>query len=306
MKTARQKYTPIIAGLAFVIFFGILQNLVKNFHYEKAAEIREKAEFIGLSIDPRIVRRLLGTRVLVADLIWIDTLIKSDLVREGQFTTMYRAAKTMLQLDPENYYGYYVMGLYLSVIKDDIKGATEILRQGALDLQGKMNAGGTFSKNFLEVGWRVYFALGFNLLFEEISIEEGSKWIREAAKVEESPQYLKALAQRVSTEGGRLEVASRILTDLYRRAKRPEEKKRIEEKLLSIAVKQELVDLNDRFQIFLTTTGAYSQPKKKAFGMFLRSIHHSGRDTVGNLLALDSLGKITSPASTQSTGARQF
>ena len=71
----------------------------------------------------------------------------------------------------------------------------------------------------------------------------------------------------MDTEWGRLEVAARVLGDAYRALTKPEEKQRVERKMLAIASRQELYDLNERFKSFLGTTGAFALPKKKALNM---------------------------------------
>lgn len=243
--------------------------------------------FLGTQVNPKIITRLLGSRLLVADMIWIDLLLKADHRHEGKpFTSMYEAAKTMLILDPTNYYAYYLVGLYLSVIKDDIKGATDILREGAKQLE--LNKGAYTRPE----AWKVFFMLGYNLIFEEMETEEGSIWVQKAAALPQSPKYVKDLGKKVSTTHGKYEVASHVLADFYRKLEDPEQKKIVEEKMLNLALRQELIDLNEKFSTFLSTTEAYALPKKKAFQLFFRSIGRPRKDLLGRPLGLDSLGKI--------------
>jgi hypothetical protein len=276
----------MIAGFAFLIALGLAQDGVRSLSVGGTALVPPPPPLLGLSIDPRVMRRLLGTRIVVADLIWIDALFKSDSTHESEaFTAFYRAFRNIAILDPDNLYAYYVAGLYLSVIKDDIKGASAILRDGARYLDSHPY---TWNE-----AWRIPYVLAYNLMFEEQELEEGSHWIEKAAAMPNAPLYVRKLAERVSTDAGRLEVASTILTDLYRRVTRPDERAKVEKKLLDIAIRQELAELNEHFRRFLISTSASALPKKKQFQLFLRSFGHSGRDMSGRRLRLDELGRIT-------------
>lgn len=291
---ARVRRVEILAITALTAAAFALQAFV-GLSIPAHAEKKSETKFFALSIEPRIIRRLLGTRILVADLVWIDTLIKSDILRENvPYTSMYKAARVMTKLDPENFFAYYVFGMYLSVIKDDIHGASALVRSGAQLLKDRMTERSGFSKYFLNVAWRVYYALGYNLIFEEVELEEGSRWIREAAAIETAPEYVKNLGRHIETEAGRLEVGARVLLDLMRRVKRDDEKKAIEKKLLRITVMQELADLNTRFAEYLRTTGASGIPRARALNLFLRSIHHAEVDLLGEKLRVDSSGRIES------------
>ncbi|MEW6058074.1 MAG: hypothetical protein AB1540_15815 [Bdellovibrionota bacterium] len=275
----------VLGAVVLLIFFAILQKQVRELGSGATALVPEPPKFIGISIDPRIVRRFLGVRLLVADLIWIDTMIKSDIRHEEMpFTAFYRAFKTITQLDPDNLFAYYIAGLYLSVIKDDVKGASAILRDGVMRLESGPYA-------WYEA-WKIPFILGFNLLYEEHEIEEGSKWIQYAAKMPNAPEYVRSLSTKVSTERGQLEVGSRVLLDFYRRIKDEDQKKQIEKKLVELTVKLEIADLNEKFEHFLESTKAYQFPRERAFRLFLQSISKRPRDMLGRPLVVNRLGRI--------------
>ena len=187
-------------------------------------------------------------------------------------------------LDPDNVTAYYIAGMYLSVVKDDVKGATAILREGVRHME-------THPYNWDEA-WRLPFALGYNLIFEEHDLDEGAKWIQRAAQFARAPQMVRTLAKHVATEAGRLEVGSRVLNEMYRQPIRPEEKKRIEAKMMVLAERQEVLELNEKFQVFLKSTRSYVFSKKKQFQLFMRSIGHSGKSLVGDPFEINDSGNI--------------
>lgn len=287
-KVAINSSVAIALAIALLVSLAFAQNFLRSITSGATALIPLPAEYAGLSIDPRIVKRLLGTRLVWADLIWIDTLIKADTTHsEKDFSDFYQAFKAIITLDPDNLYAYWVGGLYLSVIKDDIKGATAILREGVQHMERHPD-----SVNGFKEAWRLPFTLGYNLIFEEQEFEAGAPWIRKSAEMPGAPIYVKDLAKRFSSEIGILEVGSRVLGDLYKRVGSEEEKAKIEKKMVNIAAMQELLELNNKFKGYLSSTGAYALPKQRAFTLFMRSLGHSGRDLKGRRLEIDALGVI--------------
>ncbi len=275
----------LLVGAALLLGTGALQDVMHGLCVDGISFIPEAPPLLGLTVNPLVIQRLLGTRLLFADLIWLDTFIKADTLHERQpFTAVYRAFKTVVKLDPDNILAYYVAGTYLSVIKDDIKGATAILRDGAQYIQ-------THPYSWSEA-WRLPFTLGYNLLWEEQEVEEGAKWIRMAVLLPHAPLSAKRLAEKVSTERGRLEVAARVLNEIFRTTSGSEAKARVEAKMLDVASRQELLDLNESFEVFLRSSGAYAFSKKRQFEAFFRSNGHSKFDLLGRPLGFDQLGKI--------------
>lgn len=273
-----------VFGVLLLLALGLVQASLEAFSPGDSALPPEPRTYVGLSIDPRIVRRFLGVQLVVADLLWIDTLIKADIARAtAPFSDIYRAFRKILQLDPDNLNAYYVAGLYLSVIKDDVRGATEILRAGMQYIE---------SSKYGRHSWIIPFTLGYNLMFEEHSFDEGGKWILRAGETPGAPPYVRALAARASTEQGRLEIGARILSDFYRHVSDPDQRTQIERKMLEIAARQEVLELNEKFEKYLTSTDAYAFPKKKQFELFMRWVGHGKNDLRGRVLGISATGKI--------------
>jgi hypothetical protein len=225
--------TKTIALLPFLalFFLAYAQYAVRGLGAGSVAMIPLPPKYWGTTVDPRIINGFLGVRLMVADLLWIDAMIKSDLAKAQEpFSDFYQAFKAIVTLDPDHLYAYYVAGLYLSVIKDDYKGATAILRDGMKRLEKPYH---------WENAWQIPFMLGYNLIAEEFEFVEGSQWIIKAAEMPGTPEYIKKLALRVSTDYGRLEVAERNLAMAYQRFEKKEEKEAVYEKLLKVRAKKE-------------------------------------------------------------------
>lgn len=268
-----------------LLFFFLVQNQMRSFVKGGTAIVPLPAQYLGLSVRPEVVKRFLGLRLLVADLVWIDTLIKADIVHEGvDYTTLYQSFKLIFDLDPDNLFGYYIAGMYLSIIKDDSKGAIRVLRQGVSTMQKHQNMGVHWNK-----AWSLPFLLGFTLMFEEHEFEEGADWIRKAAAFEKAPQYVRGLAGVVEDSKEVYQSAGRILSELLSRTDREDERQRIRERLKDVMLRAELYDMNEHFRQFLRRVHSHA-PKAKLFKQFLRQ--YPGARVKEERLILDSEGNI--------------
>jgi hypothetical protein len=75
----------------------------------------------------------LGLKRLIADIIWVQTLIESDVehYEGGDLRSwLYLRFLTISHLDPHFYENYHYGGQYLMIIKDDLRGAEDIMTRG--------------------------------------------------------------------------------------------------------------------------------------------------------------------------------
>jgi hypothetical protein len=96
----------------------------------------------------------LGQKRLLADILWVQTLIESDLdhySKKDLNSWMFLRFNSIAKLDPNFYENYLYGGQYLSIVKDDIYGGEIILGKGVRK----------FATDF-----RLNFQLGFLYAFE--------------------------------------------------------------------------------------------------------------------------------------------
>ena len=77
----------------------------------------------------------LGQRRMISSILWIHTLLQSDhkhYKKKNLNSWMYLRFRTIAHIDPKFYQNYLFGGQYLSVIKDDLLGASEIYRLGLI------------------------------------------------------------------------------------------------------------------------------------------------------------------------------
>lgn len=75
----------------------------------------------------------LGHKRLLSSLFWVATILESDhdhYQQKDSNSWMFLRFDTISKLDPLFYYNYYFGGIYLSIVKDDIIGATTIYKKG--------------------------------------------------------------------------------------------------------------------------------------------------------------------------------
>ena len=246
------------------------------------------APYWGAHINTRMVRRFLGLSVLASDLVWIDLLYKCDVDRTGDFSPFYKAMRSIKELDPQNYLAFWFGGLYLSVIKDDIQGASQLFKGAVEGLEGDPWVDSSLRGS-------IYFAYAYHLLYEERDTAAAARYMSLAADSAPPEHHLsREMAKKLSTERGRMEVSFRVLNDFHRRAKGEEEKRRVEEKMARLLREKELLDLNEGFDDYVVRAKAGGMARDKVFRLYLRSINHRGVDLFGARLKLDDAGRVTS------------
>jgi hypothetical protein len=279
--------------LSFVVLttMACAQHFAHNCAYRERPE-QARLRYWGELTNTKMLRRFLGLRVIAADLLWIDLLYKSDLRHEGDFSPFYTTMRNIHRLDHQNYMAMWFGGLYLSVIKDDIKGASLLFRDAVVSLE---------QNPWVHAHLRgaLYFAYGYHLLFEEQDFDAAAKYIALSAENPRASYLSKKMSESMSTERGIIEIGFKVLNDFYRRAKNDEERKTVEAKMKRLFLRKELLDLNQQYQQYLQRTDARLIPKQRAFALFLRSINHKGYDSSGRKLVLSATSRIVAEDSNE-------
>lgn len=96
--------------------------------------LKISAQDSALNINHQLINTIhLGQKRLIASLIWIETLMNSDLEHynnDDLNSWMYHRFNALIELDPNFYEVYRYGGQYLSIVKDDEIGAEDIYRRG--------------------------------------------------------------------------------------------------------------------------------------------------------------------------------
>lgn len=209
----------------------------------------------------------LGNKRLISSYLWSYTLLESDIShfnKKDSNSWMFNRFITIAKLDPNFFENYLYGGQYLSIIKDDIRGA-EILYNKGLEI---------FPNNF----WLNYNS-GFNYFFELSNTKKAydhfSK-IQYHPLVKKSAPFLPSLVAKIKVEDGGLKEAYNLIKISYMNTNHGLLKKRYRRSLYAIKAELDLDCLNsknincDKFDYnnkkYIAKSGKfYAQTKWKPF-----------------------------------------
>ncbi len=292
MKSVQIQQHTIIITITSLL--GFAQIYFKNVSYthEEIAMVDQPAKYLGEVIEPHMIEPFLGLKLLASDLIWIDMLIKTNNAEKNrEYSNYFQAAKNLNALNPYNYLAAHHNGLILSAIARDLKGATAIFETGCESLKRTIELDPNYVGKFKGI-WSLFMMASYHMIFETLNFDDGRKWLKYGSEIKGAPAIMGEVLELVNTSEGRNKVASAILNEMYKNAQSEDEKKILKEKILNIARDQEIVDLNEKYETFLKTTGASKLSKEQSFNLFLRSYHIESKDSFGRKFFIDEGGKI--------------
>lgn len=148
----------------------------------------------------------LGQSRVIADLLWISTLLESDLEhykKRDLNSWIYLRFNSISILDPKFLRLYLFGGKYLSIIKDDLYGAEKLLRKGLR----------IYPHNF-----DLNFDIAYLYTYELDDFEKGLLHYKKIQNHERAPHYLKTtIAKLEYHSSGDIYLAEQLIQDLYKR-----------------------------------------------------------------------------------------
>lgn len=176
---------------------------------------------------------VLGQYRLSSSILWSETLLRSDIKhynKDDLNNWMFHRLNLITTLDPYFYISYLYGAVYLSIIKDDLQGASTIYEKGLSVFPND------FDLNY-NAAFHYYFEVG-----------DHSKAIEKLEKIINHPRassLLKRIYSRLKAEKGNLQDAFIVISGLYDKA--PKEspiKKRYFKNLFQIKTELDLQCLN--------------------------------------------------------------
>ena len=229
--------------ISIFIFFNILNEKIKKpvIHISKqdSAYLLKQGPYLNLIPFPKS---------LLSSLIWINTLLESDLQKHYQAdenSWIYYRFMTMAQMEPFFYENYFIGGKYLSIIKDDVWGADHLYTKGLR----------IYKHDFwllINSGFNKYFELGE--IKKAIKLYERANILPE--RVKHFPIMPSLLAKLKREDGLGLEDIYKLIQTAYQKEQVPVLKERYKEALYSLKAEKDLRCLNikaincDRFDFF--------------------------------------------------------
>lgn len=172
----------IIAILLFLIAGSIHRST------EKPAVIINKQDS-AVNINRNVLKLInLGNKRLIADLLWIQTLLEGDEEHYSKLdlnSWMYHRFMSIADLDPLFYENYLHGGMYLSIVKDDPLGASELYDQGI--------------RNYPD-DYKLNYNAGYNLVFELGENEKGLTFLDRIKNDPRAPIFLVSIVEKLRYE----------------------------------------------------------------------------------------------------------
>lgn len=126
------KHFKTILLIIFFLFFLSLNLEIKKHLVRPILKIDKQDSALNLNYNLYHYFNL-GNKRLISSALWVATILESDIShykKRDDSSWMYLRFITISKLDPKFYYNYYFGGLYLSVVKDDIVGASNFYNKG--------------------------------------------------------------------------------------------------------------------------------------------------------------------------------
>lgn len=200
----------------------------------KKPDLKVSKQESALNVNTIFLRLLsMGNKRLIADTLWIQTLIESDIETyrgDPHNNWMYLRFKSIAALDPKFYENYLYGGQYLYIIKDDVVGGAEIMELGLKQ----------YPNDF-----QLNFNAGFNYYFEMGDVARGLPFLQRIKDHPERPAYLPSLLIKLQhTLKPDPVVTIRLLKEAYDETKDPRLKHKLESDIYSLKATMDLACLN--------------------------------------------------------------
>jgi tetratricopeptide (TPR) repeat protein len=258
-------YFVLGAGL---VFFMAALALHQSF---QKPPIEITKQDTAINVDRTFLKLIsLGNKRLIAGVLWIQTLLESDLAHyknRDLNSWMYLRFRSIAELDPKFYENYLYGGLFLSIVKDDLVGAADIYERGLKLFPGD---------------YKLNYHAGFNYYFELGDFEKGLAHLREIENHPNLPPGIKFIIGKLKFETTRdYEATIAFIQYNLASTKDPVLTKKLETDLYSLTAERDLDCLNSgkvdcaRFDIrgepyIKTNSGWTTKEPFRPYKIFLR------------------------------------
>lgn len=220
----------LVIGLALFLGAGVL-----NLKIEKPI-IKLSKQDTALNINKNLlIFSSAGNKRLITDLLWIQTLIESDLERYGNRDLnnwLFLRFSTISVLDRRFYENYLFGGQFLSIVKDDLEGASFIYEKGLKEYPDD---------------YRLNFQAGFLNYWELDNPEKGLKYLTKVKDHPKAPHFIHSIINKLKIETGiDLETIYKLVLHSYESTLDEQLRYKLRGDLYSIKAELDLTCLNEK------------------------------------------------------------
>lgn len=220
----------LVSGIILFLAAGTI-----NLHLEKPIIKLSKQE-TALNINKELlIFSSAGNKRLLTDLLWIQTLIESDIEHYGNRDLnnwLFVRFSTISVLDPKFYENYLFGGQYLAIVKDDLEGASYIYEKGLSQYPDDYRL--NFQNGFLN-----YYEIGNN--------EKGLKYLSKIQNNPRAPIFISSIINKLKYESGEdLESIYKLVLHNYETSGDERLRQKLRGDLFSIKTEIDLLCLNQK------------------------------------------------------------
>lgn len=185
-----------VVSALLVLLLAAQAGLQRSF--EAAYPRRDLEQLLYLPSGRHTKALTLGFSNLAADVLWIKAIgyFGGHALTDREYPWLHHILDQITTLDPSFSYPYLFGGITLSVERESSDEAIALLAKGMGRYPGD---------------WRYPFYIGFSYFYNINDPDRAALFMRYAASLPGSPEYLPHLAASLLAESGRLEAAIRFL-----------------------------------------------------------------------------------------------
>lgn len=230
LKTSWATYRLLLVSAALFAMAIYLHTLTKKpalYIPKQESAINVKTDFIKFFS--------MGNKRLISDMIWVQTLMESDqdhYKKQDLNNWMYLRFASISELDPLFYQNYLYGGQFLSIIKDDLPGASIIFEKGIKQFPND------YDLNYY-AGLMYYFEMG--------NAAKGLEHLEKIVQHPRAPSFFPSIINKLKLETGEdLETIYQLVSYNLERTTDPILAKKLEIDLYAIKAEIDLKCLNQQ------------------------------------------------------------
>ncbi len=170
----------LLVGVSLFLMAGVIHQRTKK------PLIQISKQDTALNVNKNLLVFIsAGNKRLFSDLIWIQTLIESDLEQysgKDLNNWLFLRFMTIQALDPDFYENYVYGGQFLAIVKDDLEGANVLYSKGILK----------FPEDY-----KLNFQAGFMNFYERGDFKTALKYLSKIENHPNSPTFLKSIINKL-------------------------------------------------------------------------------------------------------------
>jgi len=177
----------------------------------------------------------IGNKRLLTDLLWIQTLIESDLEhyqKKDLSNWLFLRFNSITYLDKYFYENYRYGGQYLSIVKDDLEGATFILEKGL---------------KIYPQDYYLRYILGFSYYFELGDYKNALKHLELLRGHPSSPAFFESILNKMKLElDFNYDFTINYLEEVLSKTNEPKIISKIQNDIINLTIEKDLVCLEEK------------------------------------------------------------